>query len=609
MLHKFLLFFLSLFCFASSFSQEKNTKTDSTLIGYQNIERLSKKNKFTTQLHRLIFKSTSTKYSRRKKTTTVNSSHDTYQGKVIRNISFQTLDPFGFSETDSTRRPRHFSSKVGNVVHIKTKKFAIRNTLLIKENQLYDSIKIKETERLIRSQRFVRRVSIQTQHAGGSADSVDVHITVLDSWSLIPNASITPSKAGYELLERNFIGTGHSWDNRYQHDLEDKRRAFSTRYIIPNIKNTYIQTTLNYQMDLNKDYIKYINVERNFFSPLTRWAAGLLLENRFLKDSLPDNSGNFAQQTFKYGTIDVWGGHSFAIYAATTKNDQVTNLITTLRYFKRNYERMISEDYDPYDFYTNEAFWLTGIGISSRKFVKDEYIFNYGITEDVPIGKYYGITAGIQEKNSTTRMYVGARATLGDYFKWGYFSTNYEYGTFFNNGKNEQSAFLAELYYFSPLFEPGKWKIRQFFKSTMVFGGHRINVKGDQLSINESNGIIGFNDSRLFGTQKMVFSFQTQTYSPWEWAGFRFNPFFNYTLAFIGDSENGFSNSPGYSKIGLGVLLSNDYLVFSSFQLSFAYYPKIPNEGTNIIRTNNFSTSDFGYLDFEINKPRTVIFN
>jgi hypothetical protein len=362
-------------------------------------------------------------------------------------------------------------------------------------------------------------------------------------------------------------------------------------------------------MDLNKDYIKYISVERNFFSPLTRWAAGLLLENRFLKDSLPDNSGNFAQQTFKYGTIDVWGGHSFAIYAATTKNDQVTNLITTLRYFKRNYDRMISEDYDPYAFYTNEAFWLTGIGISSRKFIKDEYIFNYGITEDVPIGKYYGITAGIQEKNSTTRMYLGARATLGDYFKWGYFSTNYEYGTFFNNGKNEQSAFFAELYYFSPLFDPGKWKIRQFFKSTMVFGGHRINVKGDQLSINESNGIIGFNDSKLFGTQKMVFSFQTQTYSPWEWAGFRFNPFFNYTLAFIGDSENGFSNSPGYSKIGLGVLLSNDYLVFSSFQLSFAYYPKIPNEGTNIIRTNNFSTSDFGYLDFEINKPRTVIFN
>jgi hypothetical protein len=128
------------------------------------------------------------------------------------------------------------------------------------------------------------------------------------------------------------------------------------------------------------------------------------------------------------------------------------------------------------------------------------------------------------------------------------------------------------------------------------------------LSINEANGITGFNDAKLIGTKKMIFSFQTQSYSPWELAGFRFNPFFNYTLAFIGDSENGFKKSEGFSKIGLGILLSNDYLVFSTFQFSIAFYPKIPNEGRNIFRTNNFNTRDFGYLDFEINKPRTVFY-
>lgn len=604
---KSLLIFL-FFCFTFSFSQEKKTETDSTLLGYQKIEELSKKSKFTSQLHRLIFKSTNINSNHKNKSSSNKLLYGLYEGKIIRSITIQTLDPFGFSETDSTKNPKHFSSKAGNIVHIKTKKFAIRNTLLIKENEPFDSLKIKETERLIRSQRFVRRVAIRTENSTHSADSVDVFITVLDSWSLIPNASITSSKAGYELLERNFLGSGHSWDNRYQHDLDDKRRAFSTRYIIPNIKNTYIQTTLNYQMDLNKDYIKYIQIERNFFSPLTRWAGGLLLENRYLKDSLTDNTGTYALQTFNYGTIDAWGGHSLQVFKGIEK-DRSTNLITTLRYYKRNYERAISQAYDPLDFYTNETFWLTGIGISSRKFVKDQFIFNYNITEDVPIGKYYGITAGIQDKNNTNRFYVGAKATLGDYFKWGYFSTNYEYGTFFNNGKNEQSAFVAQLNYFTPLFEPGEWKIRQFFKSNMIFGGHRIDIKGDQLSINESNGIIGFNDAKLFGNKKMVFSFQTQSYSPWEWAGFRFNPFFNYTLAFIGDSDNGFSKSQGFSKIGLGVLLSNDYLVFSSFQFSIAFYPKIPNEGENIFKTNNFSTSDFGYLDFEINKPRTVIYN
>lgn len=608
MLGRILLLISLFFCLSISFSQEKKTETDSTLLGYQKIETVSKKNKFTGQLHRLIFKSTAVTKTK-KKPSQYETDYALYEGKVIRKITIQTLDPFGYSESDTAKKPNYFSEKAGNILHIKTKNFAIRNTLLFKENQIYTSSKIEETERLIRSQRFVRRVKIQSEITTESADSVDVIITVLDSWSLIPNASITTSKAGYELLERNFIGSGHSWDNRYQHDLDDKRKAFSSRYIIPNFKNTYIQTTLNYQMDLNKDYVKYIQVERNFFSPLTRWAGGLLLENRLFKDSLTDMNSNYELQTFNYGTIDAWGGHSFPIFQNNADFKNSTNLISTLRYFKRNYERRISQDFDPLDFYSNETFWLTGIGISSRKFVKDQYIFNYGITEDVPIGKYYGITSGFQHKNSNSRMYVGARATLGDYFKWGYFSANYEYGTFFNNGKNEQSAFVAQLYYFTPLYEPGEWKIRQFFKSNMIFGGHRLDIKGDQLSINESNGISGFNDAKLFGNKKMIFSFQTQTYSPWEWAGFRFNPFFNYTLAFIGDSENGFQNSPGYSKIGLGVLLSNDYLVFSSFQFSIAFYPKIPNEGSNIFRTNNFSTSDFGYLDFEINEPRTVIYN
>jgi hypothetical protein len=60
-----------------------------------------------------------------------------------------------------------------------------------------------------------------------------------------------------------------------------------------------------------------------------------------------------------------------------------------------------------------------------------------------------------------------------------------------------------------------------------------------------------------------------------------------------------------YSKIGVGVLINNDYLVFSSFQLSLSYYPTIPFQG-NIFSTNAFETSDFGLQNFELAKPRTI---
>ena len=39
----------------------------------------------------------------------------------------------------------------------------------------------------------------------------------------------------------------------------------------------------------------------------------------------------------------------------------------------------------PVNYNSDEKFILSGIGISHRSFVQDSYIFNYGITEDVPI--------------------------------------------------------------------------------------------------------------------------------------------------------------------------------------------------------------------------------
>lgn len=608
MTQKYLLSFLLLCLCFISYSQENKTKTDSAINGYNKIENYSKKNKFTKFVHKLVFRSTSVKPAKPKNVQSLAKKHSVYENKIIRNIKIKTLDPFGYSEIDTLKKPKRFTEKAGNAIHMKSRNFAIRNILLLKKHQPYDSLIIKESERLIRSQRFVRRVNINSELTGKNADSVDITITVLDSWSLIPNANLTPSKATYELLERNFLGSGHLWDNRYQHELDDKRRAFSTRYVIPNIRNSYVQTDLNYQIDLESNYSKSIRMERRFFSPLTRWAGGVFLENRLRRDSLPNLELDYSLQTFKNNTIDLWVGHSFILKNDELKIQRNTSLVTTLRYLKVNYLEDISSDFDPINFYSNESFWLAGIGVSSRNFVQDEYVFNFAIAEDIPIGKYYGITGGMQHKNFENRLYFGAKATFGNYFKWGYFSTNYEYGSFFKDKKNQQSAFAFQINYFTPLVEMGKWKVRQFFKSDIIIGSHRLDSPGDRISINESKGINGFNDPKFLGTRKMLFSFQTQSYSPWQWAGFRFSPFFNYSLAFLADSKINFNGSSGYSKIGFGAIITNDYLVFNSFQISIAYYPRIPNQGENIFKSNTFKSSDFGYLDFEINKPKTVLY-
>jgi len=573
---------------------------------YRKIEEYSDRHGFTRFLHRLIFepvrrqkkvaKSPSRKLSSKRE-------FRPYQGKIVRKIVVTTLDPFGYAISDTTAKPRNYLSRLGNRIHLKSKAITIKNLIVFRKNQPFDSLRVRESERLIRAQRFVRGVKITAEKV--SRDSVDVYIRELDSWSLVPDAAGSSSRAHVDLTERNFIGLGHEAMVRYERDFAVGKNAFSGHYIIPNIVNTYIRTALTYNIDVKGNYLKSVNVERPFFSPFTRWAAGAYLDQRFRWDTLPDASGLYARQNFKWDTRDFWAGHSVQVFRGNTENARTTNLITAIRAENVHYTETPDVAYDTVHFYADEKLYLGAIGVASRQFREDKYIFNYGIVEDVPEGRAAGLTGGWQEKNGLKRLYGGARVALGRYYTWGYLSSNFEVGSYFNHGNTEQSAFTAQSMYFTNLMEAGHWKIRQFIKGNLVMGINRVASRGDEITINDRFGIPGFTPAAFYGTQKLVLSLQTQGYSPWNLAGFRLNPYLSYSMGFLGGQKDFWKTRP-YSQIGAGLIITNDYLVFSSFQLSLAYYPDIPGQGSGIFKTNAFSSEDFGLLDFSLGKPRLV---
>ncbi len=575
---------------------------------YRNIEKFSKKRKFTKFIHGLIFEPIQAKKAVAKKKPKVpQKKRRSYEGKIIRNINIETLDPFGFSDRDPTREPKRYWEKVGNKLHMKTRQIAIKNLLLFKRNKPFDSLVVQESERLIRAQRYVRSVVIEPIAISGKSDSVDVNIRVLDSWSLIPDLAISSNNTRIDLTERNFLGTGHQFEHRYEKEFDTGDDAYSTRYTVPNILNTYIRTSLAYEIDLERDYRKSLNIERPFFSPFTRWAAGIYLDQRFQVDSLQDAALNYERQNFKTNTQDYWAGHSFRIFKGNTERYRQTNLITTARFLKVDFREAPELAYDTIGFYSDEKFYLVGIGVSSRQFVEDRFIFNYGTVEDVPVGRAFGLTGGWQEKNDFGRLDLGARVSIGQYYRIGYFSSNFEYGTFLSNSVAQQSAFTVQGNYFTNLLEAGRWKFRHFVKGRAVIGNGRQASNGDLLTLNENpSGISGFDAREMFGDKKLLFTWQTQVYAPWNFIGFRLNPYFNYSVGFLGKRGGTIFDSKAYSKIGAGLIISNDYLVFSTFQISLAYYPVLPGSGENIFRMNAFSTSDFGYQNFDLAKPRTV---
>ncbi len=607
LLRKISIFFLFAFCASwHALAQEKPDNTEVKGV-YQKIEEFSSKRKFTNLIHGLILKPVITSST---PPPVVPGNHYQvsnliFEGKIIRNINLVSLDPFGFSVYDTMAGPENFIEKTGNSLHIKTQHLAIRNRLLFHKSDRFDSLLIKESERLIRSQSYIQDAKISALLTGAGSDSVDIFVRVSDLWSIIPDGSISNTHATFKLADKNLAGLGHTFSNSYTQNYINGDNAFSTYYYIPNIKNTYISTRLDYKIDENKNYHESLNLERPFFSPLALWAGGVLISQQKQPAWIYKNDTTRLFLNSKYNIQDYWAASAWQIFKGKSVTERTTKLILSGRMYTIRYLEKPLEQPEIIDYYTNEYMLMTGLGISSRRYAKQSYIFRFGTPEDVPIGIAYGVVVGYQQKNSE-RWYWGIQHSWGNFFKWGYFGTRFEYGTFINASMRTEGVLNASMNYFSGLFSIGNWKFRQFVRPELTIGLNRASYS--RLTLNDGYGLNGFNSNVLSGSRRLLFVIQTQSYAPWNLLGFRFGPYLNFSFGMLGNERSGFSHSRMYPQFGLGVLIRNDYLVIKYFQLSFAFYPSIPGDGNNVFKTNPFRTTDFGFPDFILGKPDVVVF-
>ena len=593
-----------------AYCQVKNAHGDSTMI-YKDIESYSDKSKFTKFLYKLVFKRATTvpvekPKKKRQYKKLIQKPYSAFEGKIIRYIGIETLDPFGYIVADTIRSDQNFLSRSGNKLHVKSQRVTIRNLLLIRENQVFDSLLVKESERLVRSQKYVRDVLFYVVKSPGSKDSVDIYIRELDQWSLIPKGAFSASSMKIQLNDKNILGFGHEFSNAYYWNHTTGKDAFATKYYVPNIRNSYISTTFQYGTDEYGNFTLGMAVDRPFFSPFAQWAGGIALKNSQFNNSLLVSDTVNADVGYKFFTQDYWLGHSIQIFKGNTEYKRTTNFIYTIRYTQIDYQLKPIESIDTLNIFSNEHFYMASVGVSTRKYVRDKYIFGFGVTEDVPVGKVYSLTGGYRERHNSGNLYMGTRVSFGNYYTWGYFGTNCEYGTFIQSGIAKQGVVIAGLSYFTGLLQIGKWKFRQFVKPQITFGIDR-NAP-DSLTIKDGYGIDGFNSSGLSGTNRILVALQSQSYAPWNVIGFRFGPFLTFSAGMLGDAENGFRHSRVYTQIGFGFLIKNENLVIETFQVSVSFYPIIPGVGNDVFKVNSFKSTDFGFRDFEIGKPGIVLF-
>ncbi len=180
----------------------------------------------------------------------------------------------------------------------------------------------------------------------------------------------------------------------------DDAYGYKIGYLIPNIRGTYINSKLLISKDQYNNTTKGFAIDRPFFSPFAKWAAGVAVNYQYHKYYVHTSDSLLVEERFKFNTQDYWVGSAVRIFKGNSENNRTTNFISTLRFLRMRYLNQPDEMNEMQKMFSSENFYMASIGISTRKYVRDKYIFKYGLVEDVPIGKVFNLTGGYQNKNN-----------------------------------------------------------------------------------------------------------------------------------------------------------------------------------------------------------------
>lgn len=522
--------------------------------------------------------------------------------KIIRHIIIQINDPFAI-DSISKNNFKNRIKDLANTYHIKTKEKIINNLLLFHKNDEIDSLIINESERIIRNQRFIHEIEIKPIGSDASTDSIDIAINVVDSWSLSPSFNTSINTSNFQLSENNLLGFGHEiYVNMHKNNTKNEN-TFGFGYTANNIWKTFLNFKVNYQKEIDFSYEKNISLEKNFFTSYQNWSFFSLFSQQYKKIVLYNDLQIPDLQNYKLNLFECGGGYAFRVSNGNSESQRTTKIYNMFRFITKDYYFTPNFEYDKYRIFSNENTFLASIGIAQSRFIKNKNVFNFNIYENIPTGYIFNLTSGFIFKNNLSTLYLGSKWTHAAFYHFGYLSANIEIGTFFDQNQTKQSAFNASVTYFTNLFKFGNWQIRQFVKPEITLGFHRLDTNLDKLTLNGNFGISGFSNANLLGTKKIVFNFQTQMYAPWKVWGFRLNPYFNYSGGMLSNSNNSFRHSSLLSEFGIGFIISNDFLSFDTFQISFSFFPKIPGIGYNILKTNAIKSNDFQLSNYEYPKP------
>lgn len=226
-------------------------------------------------------------------------------GATVGEIRVLTRDVFDTDDPKENKRPFRWA----NALHIQTRPGVIERALLFKRGDPLSVRLIDETERVLRSARYLYDVKFRpvAYHDG----VVDIEVETQDTWTLDPGVSAGRSgganSSGIHLKEYNLLGTGMtvSYGRSNNVDRSSNELQFANEHAF----GTW--TSLSYSLAQNSDGRRdAASIVRPFYALDTRWAAGITASKDDRIESIYNAGNVVSQYRHRQNQAEVFGGWS-----------------------------------------------------------------------------------------------------------------------------------------------------------------------------------------------------------------------------------------------------------------------------------------------------------
>lgn len=589
--------------------QKRKNEADSSRHFYDKLKKKFSKTRVTRELYRMLFREPYQNAPSFAIKQTENR-YDKFEGRIIGKIDIKTLDPFGARVNDTLRQADNWLERAGNTIHVSSKSYVIRQSLLFSKGDEMDPQIITDNERILRQQLpYIQDARIFVLPRINDIDTVDVLVLIQDNWSISGDFAIGGLTSGNAKLDdKNIFGFGHELINEVSYNVfRDQKWGYRGFYRVPFIGKTFIFGELSYINEWNQN-IYGLRLRRDFLTPATKFAGGLeLMQHRLLREIVPFGTDTVSQRfTYSFNLTDVWLGRSFPINMGSENFRQRTRVVLAGRVINNNFNERPLVTADTNQLYWNRFLSLVSLGISNRSYFRDVLIYGFGRTEDVPYGGLLSFTGGLESNEFGRRFYTGIKASRGKYYpNFGYLVTTLDAGSFIDNKRWQEGVLRVETNYFSRLFMLRTWRVRQFVNFRFTKGIGRFDT--EFIDISNTNGIRGIGNLALRGTKSIVLNLETVFFTPINILGFQIASFTYADLGMITPADVNLFAGQLFQGYGLGFRIRNENLTFNTFQFRLGYYPNIPNNSA-VFRTQFSGIPSLRLSDFDIKAPEVINF-